>query len=68
VQSRIGNQRSSSPAKSSSEVDKRVDEWHDGKAGKNVELYEYLGWTQEQYRKWVETGELPNFDLRPINE
>ncbi len=40
------------------EVDKKVAEWHDS-SGLDMPLYEYLGWTWEQYKHWVETSKLP---------
>ena len=34
------------------------DEWHD-KPEDGIKLHEYLGWTREEYKRWVETHELP---------
>lgn len=39
-------------------IDDLIDAWHDG-AGEGQELHEYLGWTCEQYARWVETSERP---------
>lgn len=41
------------------EVDARINAWHNG-AGQDQEIYEYLGWTREQYLLWVETWEIPD--------
>lgn len=37
-------------------IDDLIDAWHDG-AGEDQALHEYLGWTWEQYKKWVENNE-----------
>ena len=39
------------------DVHDAIDRWHDD--GGSQEIYEFLGWTWEQYAQWVETGELP---------
>jgi hypothetical protein len=39
-------------------IDDRIDAWHDG-GGRNLELHEYLGWTREQYKAWLERSEYP---------
>ena len=46
----------------------KIDEWHDG-AGLNMELHEYLGWTEDEYWDWVRTSELPKRDQKqnPVN-
>jgi hypothetical protein len=36
----------------------RLDQWHSG-LGVDIEVYEYLGWTREEYGHWVYTGEWP---------
>lgn len=41
------------------EIDDLIDYWHtvdDGEAP----LHEFLGWTWEEYKLWVETGTQPN--------
>jgi len=38
------------------ELEARIDAWHNGD-GEGQELHEYLGWTWEQYKNWVKTGE-----------
>ncbi len=44
------------------EADWLVEEWHsDSSLG--CGLHEYLGWTWEEYAKYVENGELPKTDL-----
>ncbi len=35
-----------------SAVDDAIDAWHEGDG--KVPLHEYLGWTREEYRAWVE--------------
>ena len=41
----------------SDEVDNLIDKWHDSDS--TLELYEYLGWTQQEYTKFVESSEVP---------
>lgn len=43
---------------SEAEVENAIDAWHDG-AGPGLELHEYLGWTWDEYKLWVESGEVP---------
>lgn len=31
------------------DIDKYIEDWHNGKAGQNVSLCEYLGFTEEEY-------------------
>lgn len=38
-------------------IDDKIVEWHLGKL--NTPLHAYLGWTQEQYQEFVETGAIP---------
>ena len=45
------------PALTEEEVDNRIERWHTGAS--TMPLYEYLGWTWEQYAHWVETEEIP---------
>lgn len=43
------------------ELDARITAWHDAPSDSYIaqmELHEYLGWSWEQYKHWVETGEL----------
>jgi ABC-type arginine transport system ATPase subunit len=35
------------------EVDEYIDFWHDDSSSENVELYEYLGMTWQEYSLWV---------------
>ncbi|MGY1946670.1 hypothetical protein [Nocardia asiatica] len=35
------------------EIDDLIDAWHNG-AGYGMPLYEYLGWTWNEYKAWVE--------------
>ena len=37
-------------------IDDLIDEWHDSDS--ELQLHEYLGWSEEDYRKWVYD---PNF-------
>lgn len=39
-------------------IDDRVDEWHEDE-GNAKPLHAYLGWTRDEYKDWVESGELP---------
>jgi hypothetical protein len=41
-----------------SEVDRRVELWHT-KDSSRIPLAAYLGWTEDEYSRWVETSELP---------
>lgn len=41
-----------------SNLDRLVDEWHNG-AGAEEALHEYLGWTWDEYRAYVERGVFP---------
>jgi hypothetical protein len=36
-----------------------IDRWHDDDCGE-CELYEFLGWTEEEYATWVKTGVIPD--------
>ena len=40
------------------ELDDLIDKWHNG-AGKGKQLYEFLGWTWAEYKRWVERGIKP---------
>lgn len=40
------------------QIDDAIELWHGGH-GMGGEIYEYLGWTWEQYKHWVETSEKP---------
>jgi hypothetical protein len=35
------------------EIDEHVDVWHDDNTSENIELYEYLGMTWQEYSLWV---------------
>jgi hypothetical protein len=39
-------------------VEEKIEAWHEGSAGRGQEIWEYLGWTREQYVVYVEKGEL----------
>lgn len=43
------------------EVDARIETWHNAVDGgnKNTSLHEYLGWTWEEMKRWVEKGIIP---------
>lgn len=41
-------------------VDDLVGQWHDGE-GFNQEIYEYFGWTEEEYAHWINKYELPQW-------
>lgn len=42
---------------SDKEVDDLIEMWHESE--EDVPIHEFLGWTKEQYKRWVETGEIP---------
>lgn len=42
------------------EINDKIDAWHFDGAGEGLALYEYMGWTLEQYQQWAATGVLPN--------
>ncbi len=56
------------PAKTQEEIDDAIDEWHelygedDDYVNQNIDLFDYLGWTHEQYKVWLETDKIPEFD------
>lgn len=35
------------------EIDDCVEDWHEGRAGADQELYEFLGMTRDEYAEWV---------------
>jgi hypothetical protein len=39
-------------------INDKIKEWHDSDS--ELKLYDYLGWTWDQYIDWVTTNELPN--------
>lgn len=54
-------------ATSEEEVQKRIEEWHE-KADIKVELHVHLGWTKQEYNRYLETQELPDDSLRQLND
>jgi hypothetical protein len=40
-------------SQSEEEIDKKIEEWH--KSDSDLPLNEYLGWTEEQYKKWLDS-------------
>lgn len=40
------------------DLERLVDSWHQNYCGV-LELHAFLGMTREEYKRWVETGELP---------
>ena len=40
------------------EIDNLIDEWHNDQET-TLSLHEYLGWTWEQYARYVESGTIP---------
>ncbi|HEU5285081.1 MAG TPA: hypothetical protein VFU20_01055 [Sphingomicrobium sp.] len=44
------------------QIDYAVSAWHDG-GGFGMELYEYLGWSRDEYARWIENYEVP---ARPL--
>ena len=41
-------------------IDDMVDEWHDGAS--ELLLHEYLGWTFQEYKTWVESSVPPRYE------
>jgi hypothetical protein len=41
------------------QVDDLIDLWHKGGGGTGKELFEFLGWTREEYFEWVNTNAPP---------
>lgn len=41
-------------------IEEKIELWHMGIGGSFRELYEYLGWTEEQYEKYLEKGVIPS--------
>jgi hypothetical protein len=37
----------------------RIDEWHHTPENGDVALHEWLGWSWDEYKRWVEASELP---------
>lgn len=35
------------------EIDDAIERWHEG-SGMDVPLHEYLGWTWDEYRAWLQ--------------
>lgn len=47
----------------SDELDSRIEAWHNAPSDSHLAsmpLHEYLGWSWEQYKRWVENGDIPN--------
>lgn len=44
--------------RSDEEIDNTIERWHRGH-GLDQSLHAFLGWTWEEYKHWVETGEKP---------
>ena len=40
------------------EIHDAIDEWHRGDS--EEELHDYLGWSIDEYREWLNTGEVPH--------
>jgi hypothetical protein len=47
------------PPATESDVDDRVDEWHDDPHSPD-DIWQALGWTQDGYSSWVMTGQIPS--------
>lgn len=39
------------------EINQKIEQWHI--RSDCLTIYEYLGWTREEYAKWVETCDIP---------
>lgn len=53
-------------ASTQEEVERKVEEWHEDATIK-VTLADYLGWTEQEYKIWLETNTLPQDQGRQIN-
>lgn len=45
------------------QIDDLIDEWHDADGSRpemNCHLSEWLGWTDPEYKRWFDTGEIPD--------
>jgi len=42
------------------EILDRTDKWHDKFLDRKISLHEYLGWTWEEYKGYLERGEIPS--------
>lgn len=43
------------------EINAKIGLWHEAPSDSHIAdmpLHEYLGWSWEQYKRWVETGEI----------
>lgn len=45
------------------EIDRFVEDWHEGRVGADMELHEYLGMTWEEYQLWATTPSVLPFVL-----
>ncbi|OLS61212.1 hypothetical protein [Pseudomonas putida] len=45
------------------EIDRFVEDWHEGRAGADMELHEYLGMSWEEYQLWATTPSVLPFVL-----
>lgn len=46
------------PKYGNDELDRDIAMWHEN-SDTELTLYEYLGWTQEEWFHWIQTGEIP---------
>lgn len=46
------------------EIDDLIDQWHEN-GQTSMPLYEFLGWTNEEFDQYVRTGKAPKGDRRP---
>jgi len=48
-------------AKTEDEINNIIDAWHESSNINfaEIEIYQALGWTWEEYATWVETGKIP---------
>lgn len=35
------------------QIEDIIHTWHDGGGGEGIEVYEYLGWSWDQYKAWL---------------
>lgn len=43
------------------EIDRFVEDWHEGRVGADMELHEYLGMAWEEYQLWATTASVLPF-------
>jgi len=47
------------------EIMGKIDAWHNSDTENN--LVDFLGWTSEEYKEWLEKNELPQRELKRLS-